>query len=649
MKRFFASLRSAIAQLDQDYSGSHRTAKIDDAERVAIDSSALHCPVCFCVFASAPFILKCGHSFCQNCIKNIVENSYSEQIFECPMCRQVISSEIRFTRNYIVDALLQSVCEIAENENESSVDPNLRISFQLISGKFLEEQKKNKILQKKYEEERIRSRRYLILLVMESALYRKAWDIIRDCGFPVVPSQHWLFGSLDIMKSYSTHWQLGKLTRKYGRTYGIMQGSHPTVVTSDPKIIYEICFKQFRLFHSRIMDPSSSHPDTVYEVHEFAARGERWKRIRSLTSKAVSNENLRKLFHVMCDSVNCFVKDLEEEITDSKALELHPRFQTLTFDIISRCCMGRPYSYQHNDSNLKLLLKKFSPLQRCVPDLKWISLTYAKLCLRFRITFHLEIDPLVTYTNYLRKLISMDITSQDRSSFLYFMKCVEDDEWDDWIVDADKPYDISSMKIIPKLTTGEIINQCRFLTTAGFDTTANTVAYLIYLLASNSEKQEKLYQEIATLEITFDNVQHFNYLHYTIMETLRLFPHASLLQSRMCVQQCEIGPYTFKKDVGVIFDTWSLHYDQEIWGSDVKQFRPDRFLDYTTIQKRNWMAFGAGPRQCVGMRFAMLEIKIIICSLLKKFCFRKIENTCKIAYNKPSRMEHRTIIDLKKS
>lgn len=92
---------------------------------------------------------------------------------------------------------------------------------------------------------------YLITKVVQR--YRKAWDIIRDCGFPVVPSQHWLFGSLDIMKSYSTHWQLGKLTRKYGRTYGIMQGSHPTVVTSDPKIIYEICFKQFRLFHSRIV------------------------------------------------------------------------------------------------------------------------------------------------------------------------------------------------------------------------------------------------------------------------------------------------------------------------------------------------------------------------------------------------------------
>ncbi|EJW80118.1 cytochrome P450 family protein [Wuchereria bancrofti] len=188
------------------------------------------------------------------------------------------------------------------------------------------------------------------------------------------------------------------------------------------------------------------------------------------------------------------------------------------------------------------------------------------------------------------------------------MKCVEDDEWDDWIVDADKPCNISSMKIIPKLTTEEIINQCRFLTTAGFDTTAYTVAYLIYLLANNSEKQEKLYQEIAMLnEITFDNVQHFNYLHYAIMETLRLFPHASLhfcneqetfaickLQSRTCVQQCEIGPYTFKKDVGVIFDTWSLHYDQEIWGSDVKQFRLDR-LHYNSEKELDGLWCRATP------------------------------------------------------
>ncbi|MCP9263180.1 hypothetical protein DINM_006522 [Dirofilaria immitis] len=355
------------------------------------------------------------------------------------------------------------------------------------------------------------------------------------------------------------------------------------------------------------MDPTSSHPDTAYEVHEFSARGERWKRIRSLTSKAVSSENLRKIGF--------------------------SRFQRLTFDIISRCCIGPPYSCQHNEANLKLLLKKFSPLQRCIPDLKWISSTYAKLCLYFRTAFHFDIDPLVIFTNYLHKIVAMDTVDKGRSSFLYFMKCVEDDEWNDWVLDAERPCDVSSIKIIQKLTRGEIISQCRFLTSAGFDTTANTVTYLIYLLANNYEKQEKLCQEVAMLddEITFDNIQKLNYLHCAIMETLRLFPHASLLQSRACMKQCKIGPYTFNKGVGIIFDTWSLHYDQEIWEtmSNNSDLRGSNLVPRSSL-KRNWMAFGAGPRQCIGMRFAMLEIKIIICSLLKKFCFRKTEDTNEI-------------------
>ncbi|KAM3728245.1 Zinc-binding protein [Dirofilaria immitis] len=172
MKRFFANLRSAVAQLDQRNPENLRTVKIEGAERVTVDSSALHCPICFCIFPSVPFILKCGHSFCQKCVRKLVENSCFEHgtVFECPICRQVTSSGIYFTKNYLVNALLQSICEISQDEKEDSVNSNLRLSYQLISRKFLEEQEKNKILRRKYEEERLRSRRYLVLLLMESAL-----------------------------------------------------------------------------------------------------------------------------------------------------------------------------------------------------------------------------------------------------------------------------------------------------------------------------------------------------------------------------------------------------------------------------------------------------------------------------------------------
>ncbi|VDN02769.1 unnamed protein product [Thelazia callipaeda] len=474
--------------------------------------------------------------------------------------------------------------------------------------------------------------------------YWKAWNAISNCGFPIVSGENWFLGNLNITKSCDTHRKLMQLTRKYGPIYGLMQGSHPVVVISDPKIIHEICFKQFHIFHSRIMDPTGSHPDIANEVHQFAARGERWKRIRSLTSKAVSSENLRKFSEIMKDSIERFILDLESEIIISKALDLHARFQRLTFDVITRCCMGRPYSCQHDDPNLKLLLNKFSPLQTfhasflftwCIPDLKWIALIYEQLCVRVQSFLHITSDPIISYTSHLREIISRNISDQECSSFLYFMKSVEDEKWKDWMVNADGPCDLSKVKIISKLTRGEIVNQCRFLTSAGFDTTANTATYLVYLLARYPKEQEKLWEEISILdEFTFENVRYLNYLHCAIMETLRLFPHASLLQTRTCTQKCRIGTYTFRDGVGILFDTWTLHYDSKIWGEDVHKFHPDRFLflHLTEAQRNSWMAFGAGPRQCIGMRFAVLEIKLLICHLMKKFQFHEYQNTNKASF-----------------
>ncbi|VDM48385.1 unnamed protein product [Toxocara canis] len=153
---------------------------------------------------------------------------------------------------------------------------------------------------------------------------------LERCGFLVVPSSDLLVGNLGITKSERTPFRLQELRKQYGKTYAIMQGAFPTVVTSDINVILDVCLKKFRFFHSRMTDPTNGDPDISREVHMFAARGERWKRIRSLTSPALSTHNLKK---------------------------------NLTYDVISRCCLGRAESCQTNDPNLELLLKKFSPHQ----------------------------------------------------------------------------------------------------------------------------------------------------------------------------------------------------------------------------------------------------------------------------------------------
>ena len=89
---------------------------------------------------------------------------------------------------------------------------------------------------------------------------------------------------------------------------------------------------------------------------------------------------------------------------------------------------------------------------------------------------------------------------------------------------------------------------------------------------------------------------------------------------RKCTESCEIGGVQFKKGMGVLIPTWSLHHDEKYW-DDAEEFRPERFLpgNKESIDPFTYMPFGQGPRNCVGMRFALLEIKLVLARLLKEF------------------------------
>ncbi|CAF4192592.1 unnamed protein product, partial [Rotaria sp. Silwood2] len=72
------------------------------------------------------------------------------------------------------------------------------------------------------------------------------------------------------------------------------------------------------------------------------------------------------------------------------------------------------------------------------------------------------------------------------------------------------------------------------------------------------------------------------------------------------------------KDSIVLVDVYSVHYDHELWGPD----DPYVFLPERHEKKRHPMAylpFGAGPRHCVGMRFALIEMKILLTRMLREY------------------------------
>jgi thromboxane-A synthase len=162
---------------------------------------------------------------------------------------------------------------------------------------------------------------------------------------------------------------------------------------------------------------------------------------------------------------------------------------------------------------------------------------------------------------------------------------------------------------------------------AGYETTSTALGYVSYVLATHPAEQQKLQEHIdahsdpETKDTipTCEIVSEMNYLDMFIRETLRMYPIAPMVINRQSAEDFYI------KDIGtmpagtrVTIDIYNLHYNPDLWGPvDPHVFHPERFA--TKRHPLAWIPFGAGPRNCVGMRFALLEMKMVLVRLLKTY------------------------------
>lgn len=120
-------------------------------------------------------------------------------------------------------------------------------------------------------------------------------------------------------------------------------------------------------------------------------------------------------------------------------------------------------------------------------------------------------------------------------------------------------------------------------------------------------------------KLTYDAVQDMKYLDLVILETLRKYPPAPLL-SRRCEYKYQIPGSKVELPAGmrVVIPIYGLHHDPDHY-PDPETFNPDRFMDENkrTRHPYTYLPFGEGPRACIGIRFALLQIKIGIISFLR--------------------------------
>lgn len=110
-----------------------------------------------------------------------------------------------------------------------------------------------------------------------------------------------------------------------------------------------------------------------------------------------------------------------------------------------------------------------------------------------------------------------------------------------------------------------------------------------------------------------------------IHETLRLYPPAMTVSRQVVEKEVRLGSLLLPTTLQLTIPTVAVHHDKAFWGEDVHEFKPERFSDgVSKAMERNsagYLPFGLGPRNCVGMNFAMNEAKIAMSMILQKYSF----------------------------
>jgi cytochrome P450 len=155
----------------------------------------------------------------------------------------------------------------------------------------------------------------------------------------------------------------------------------------------------------------------------------------------------------------------------------------------------------------------------------------------------------------------------------------------------------------------ELRDELMTLLVAGHETTASELAWACERLTRTPEVMARLTEEI-------DSGGDDAYLGATVHETLRRRPVLPNAAPRLVMEPVEIGGVRYEPGVCLIANAYLLHHDPDVY-PDPYAFRPERFLDeqpgtYT------WIPFGGGRRRCLGASFAMLEMKIVLRALLAR-------------------------------
>ncbi len=180
-------------------------------------------------------------------------------------------------------------------------------------------------------------------------------------------------------------------------------------------------------------------------------------------------------------------------------------------------------------------------------------------------------------------------------------------------------------------TDAELLDELMTLIVAGFETSANTLNWVWYLIAKHPEVEQKLIAEAESIvpnvsAITAENLTAMQYTQQALEETLRLYPPVWLFTRRSHAED-ELDDFDVPPGTDIYLSPYILHRTDHYW-PEPDRFDPDRFAPTDKPKKdRPYFPFSLGPRRCLGEYLSFLEMKVHLGLLLPRFRLRLVDDT----------------------
>lgn len=177
-------------------------------------------------------------------------------------------------------------------------------------------------------------------------------------------------------------------------------------------------------------------------------------------------------------------------------------------------------------------------------------------------------------------------------------------------------------------THDKVLDQMRVIILAGIDTSSITVFGTLLMLAINPKHQEIVVDELrsvfesADCDVAHTHLANMKYTELVIKESMRLLPPVPFI-GRTSSADIHLPKGTLPKGATIVLNIMHLHRNPEIWGENVLDFEPDRFLPENAAKRPpfSYIPFSGGPRNCIGMKYAMVSAKITLAHLLRRYKF----------------------------